>query len=253
MNTQTQNGSNAKIALITGANRGLGLEAARQLARDENFTVILGARDLAKGEAAALELRASGFDAHAVQLEVSDEQSVQNSAREVEAKFGHLDVLINNAGISPEYAAGQLSPSRLSAETIRRVYDTNFFGALSVLQAFAPLLEKSPAPRVVNVSSEIGSLANISNPDWHAYGVNTLAYSSSKTALNALTIAFSKEFEGAKWKINSACPGWVKTDLGTSDAPGEVEDGARIYVRLATLPDDGPTGQFFNASGPINW
>lgn len=242
-----------KIALITGANRGLGLEAARQLAQDQGFTVILGARDLARGEAAAAQLRESGLDAHAVQLEVSDEESVKQAAREVEERFGYIDVLINNAGISPEYAAGQLSPSQLSPATMRQIYDTNLFGALSVLQAFVPLLEKSPAPRVVNVASEIGSLSNISNPEWFAYGINTLAYSSSKAALNVLTIAFSKEFKDAKWKINSACPGWVKTELGTADAPGEVEDGARIYVTLATLPEDGPTGKFFNGSGPLPW
>lgn len=241
-----------KIALITGANRGLGLEAARQLAQ-QGFTIILGSRDLAKGKAAAQSLHNEGFDAHAVQLEISDEQSVQNAAREVEERFGRLDVLINNAGISPEYLAGQLSPSQLPPATIRQIFDTNFFGALSVLQAFVPLLEKSEAPRVVNVASEIGSLSNISNPDWFAYGLNTLGYSSSKAALNALTVAFSKEFSDAKWKINSACPGWVKTELGTPDAPGEVEDGARIYVTLATLPPDGPTGGFFNQSGPIAW
>ena len=241
-----------KIALITGANRGLGLEAARQLA-PLGYTVILGARDIAKGEAAAMELRESGLDAHAVQLEVSDEESVKAAAREVEEKFGHIDVLINNAGVSPEYPAGQLSPSKLSPSMMRQVYDTNLFGALSVLQAFVPLLEKSEAPRVVNVASEIGSLANITNPEWFGYGINTLAYSSSKAALNVLTVAFSKEFSGPKWKINSACPGWVKTELGTQNAPGEVEDGARIYVSLATLPPDGPTGQFFNHSGPIPW
>lgn len=242
-----------RIALITGANRGLGLEAARQLARDKGFTVILGARDRDKGEAAAARLRESGLDAHAVQLEVSNDASVGNAAREVEERFGRLDVLINNAGISPEYAAGQLSPSQLSPATIRRIFDTNLFGALSVLQAFVPLLEKSDAPRVVNVSSMIGSLSNISNPEWFAYGVNTLGYSSSKAALNVLTVATAKEFAGPKWKINSACPGWVKTDLGTQDAPGEVVDGARIYVTLATLPPDGPTGQFFNEDGPIAW
>ena len=241
-----------KIALITGANRGLGLEAARQLA-PLGYTVILGARDLAKGEAAATELRESGLDAHAIQLEVSDEESVKAAAREVEEKFGHIDVLINNAGIAPEYPAGQLSPSKLSPALMRQIYDTNLFGAFAVLQAFVPLLEKSEAPRVVNVASEIGSLANISNPQWHAYAVNTLAYSSSKAALNVLTVAFSKEFSDSKWKINSACPGWVKTELGTQDAPGEVEDGARIYVSLATLPPDGPTGQFFNQAGPIAW
>lgn len=241
-----------KIALITGANRGIGLEAARQLAQ-LGYTVILGARDLAKGEAAAANLRESGSDVHAVQLEVSDERSIQNAAREVEERFDHIDVLINNAGISPEYAAGQLSPSKLSQEIFRRIYDTNLFGAFAVLQAFVPLLERSDAPRVVNVSSEIGSLSNISNPAWFAHGVNTLAYSSSKAALNVLTVAFAKEFSDPKWKINSACPGWVKTELGTQDAPREVEEGARIYVSLATLPADGPTGGYFNEAGPIPW
>lgn len=247
------NDTKNKIALITGANRGLGLEAARQLAQGHGFTVVLGARDLTKGETAAAELRASGLDAHAVQLEVSDENSVKAAAREVEEKFGHIDVLINNAGVSPEYAAGQMSPSRLPLATMRQIYDTNVFGALSVLQAFVPLLQKTPAPRVVNIASEMGSLANISNPEWFAYGVNTLAYSSSKAALNVMTVAFAKEFADAKWKINSACPGWVKTELGTQDAPGEVEDGAHIYVTLATLPADGPTGQFFNESGALPW
>lgn len=242
-----------KIALITGANRGLGLEAARQLARDAHFTVILGARDAARGESAARELRNAGLDAHAVQLDVADEDSVRRAAREVETRFGHIDVLINNAGVSPEYLAGQFSPSKLSSALFRQIYDINLFGAFAVLQAFVPLLEKSEAPRVVNVSSMIGSLANISDPDWFAYGINTLGYSSSKTALNNLTIAFAKEFNGPKWKINAACPGWVKTDLGGEDAPGEVEDGARIYVTLATLPEGGPTGQFFNQNGPISW
>lgn len=243
-----------KIALITGANRGLGLEAARQLAQDKGFTVILGARDLAKGEAAAQQLHNAGLDAHAVHLIVTDEESVEAAAREVEKRFGHIDVLINNAGVSLEYANGQqVAPSQLPLEMFQKTYATNIFGAFCVLKAFLPLLQKSPAPRVVNVSSTLGSLSLASDPQWPFYGVNTLAYDSSKAALNALTIAFAKELRDTPMKINSACPGWVKTDLGTPDAPGEVEDGARIYVTLATLPEDGPTGQFFNESGPIAW
>ena len=243
----------SKIALITGANRGLGLEAARQLARDEGFTVLLGSRDLVKGEAAAATLRASGYDAHAIQLEVADEHSVQQAAREVEAKFGHLDALINNAGANFEFSSGVESPSTLTLDALRRTYETNVFGSFSVLQAFLPLLQKSAAPRVVNVSSGIGSLANQSNPEWFGYSINTLAYNSSKTALNALTVAFAKEFKNSNLKINAACPGWVKTDMGTDAAPRELEEGPRIFVTLATLPADGPTGKFFNEDGPIAW
>ncbi|PQV65303.1 NAD(P)-dependent dehydrogenase, short-chain alcohol dehydrogenase family [Abditibacterium utsteinense] len=241
-----------KIALITGANRGLGLEAARQLAA-QNFTVILGSRDLAKGEEAAARLRETGADAHAVQLEVTDEASVKAAARDIEAKFGHLDALINNAGVYSEYANTHFSPSQLSSEELRQTYETNFFGALSVLQTFLPLLQKSEAPRVVNVSSSLGSLELQSNPDSPYYGLNTLAYGSSKAALNSLTIAFAKEFKDTNLKINSACPGWVKTDLGSDAAPRELEEGPRIFVTLATLPNDGPSGQFFDENGLINW
>ena len=241
-----------KTALITGANKGIGLETARQLARDHNFTVLLGSRDGAKGEAAARSLRESGLDAHAVVLEVTDAKSVQNAVRFVDERFGHLDVLINNAGVNVEFSAG-LIPSTLPLAELRRTYETNVFGAFSVLQAMLPLLHKSPAPRVVNVSSIIGSLAHQSNPEWFGYAINTLAYSSSKTALNSLTIAFAKEFKDTPMKINAAHPGWVKTDLGTDAAPLELEDGPRVLLRLATLPADGPTGQFFEDDGPLPW
>ena len=242
----------SKTALITGANRGLGLEAARQLA-NIGFTVILGARDAAKGEAAAAQLREAGFDAHAVQLDVADEQSVRDAAREVGEKFGHLDALINNAGIQQESAQTANTPSTLAPGVLRSVYETNFFGAFSVLQNFIPLLLKSEAPRVVNVSSTLGSLTELSNPDSPYYGVNAVAYNSSKAALNALTVAFAKEFKDTPLKINSACPGWVKTDLGGEQAPRELEEGPRIFVTLATLPADGPSGGFFDENGPVAW
>ncbi len=242
----------SKIALITGANRGLGLETARQLAA-QDFTVILGARDLQKGEAAAQSLLEAGFDAHAVQLEVADPHSVERAAREVGEKFGHLDALINNAGVFPEFAAGHFSPSQLSLDDFHKTYATNVFGAFSVLKAFLPLLQKSPAPRVVNVSSTLGSLAALSDPQSPYYGNNTLAYNSSKAALNEITIAFAKELKGTPIKINSACPGWVKTDMGSDAAPRELEEGPRIFVTLATLPTDGPTGGFFDENGPVAW
>ena len=243
----------SKIALVTGGNRGLGLETARQLAA-QNYTVILGARDLEKGEAAARTLREDGADAHAVQLEVSDEASVQRAAREVEEKFGHIDALVNNAGANFEYSEGSVTvPSALSVEALRQTYETNVFGAFSVLQAFLPLLQKSSAPRVVNVSSSMGSLNETSNPDWFFYGVNTAAYNSSKSALNALTVSFAKELRDTPIKINAACPGWVKTDMGGEAAPRSLEEGPRIFVTLATLPDDGPTGKFFDENGPVAW
>ena len=243
----------SKIALITGANRGLGLETARQLAA-QGYTVVLGARDLEKGEAAARSLRESGADAHAVQLEVSDQDSVRRAARQVEDKFGHLDALVNNAGANFEFSNGSVaSPSALSLEALRQTYDTNVFGAFSVLQAFLPLLQKSDAPRVVNVSSTLGSLSESSNPDSFFYGVNTFAYNSSKSALNALTVSFAKEFKDTPLKINAACPGWVQTDMGGENAPRALEEGPRIFVTLATLPADGPTGKFFDDNGPIAW
>ena len=242
----------SKIALITGANRGLGLEAARQLAQ-AGFTVVLGAREADKGETAAAELRQTGFDAHAVRLDVADAQSVGEAVREVSEKFGHLDALINNAGIFPEFASGAFAPSKLPLDVLRSTYETNFFGAFTVLQAFLPLLLRAEAPRVVNVSSTLGSLSELSNSESPYYSNNTVAYNSSKSALNGLTIAFAKEFKDTPLKINSACPGWVKTDLGSEQAPRELEEGPRVFVTLATLPADGPTGQFFDENGPVNW
>ena len=145
------------------------------------------------------------------------------------------------------------TPSTLAPGVLRSVYETNFFGAFSVLQNFIPLLLKSEAPRVVNVSSTLGSLTELSNPDSPYYGVNAVAYNSSKAALNALTVAFAKEFKDTPLKINSACPGWVKTDLGGEQAPRELEEGPRIFVTLATLPADGPSGGFFDENGPVAW
>ena len=199
----------SKIALITGANRGLGLEAARQLG-DIGFTVIVGARDATKGETAAAKLRSSGFDAHAVQLDVADEQSVKDAAREVNEKFGHLDALINNAGITQDSAQDRNTPSTLAPDALRSTFETNFFGAFSVLQHFIPLLLKSPAPRVVNVSSTLGSLSELSNPASPYYGANAVAYNSSKAALNGLTVAFAKEFKDTPLKIIRRVPAGLK-------------------------------------------
>jgi NAD(P)-dependent dehydrogenase (short-subunit alcohol dehydrogenase family) len=242
-----------KVVLITGANRGLGREAARQMGTEKGYTVIIGARDLAKGEEAATQLREQGVDAHAVALDTAEATSVDKAVAFVAEKFGHLDALINNAGVFPEFAQGAMLPSRLSLETLRQTYETNVFGAFTTLKAFLPLLLKAEAPRVVNVSSTLGSLTSLSDPESPYFPVNTLAYNSSKAALNSITVAFAKEFRETNLKVNSACPGWVKTDMGSDAAPRELHEGPRIFVTLATLPADGPSGKFFDENGPIAW
>ena len=160
-------------------------------------------------------------------------------------------MLVNNAGVGYEFTAGT-KPSQLKMETLKATYDTNFFGVFAVTQHMLPLLRKSASPRIINLSSTLGSLSTLSDPQSPMYGVNLLAYNSSKTALNSLTLAFAKELAGERVSVNSVCPGWVKTDLGTDAAPRTVEQGAAIAVRLATM-DDPPTGKFLNDGGEIRW
>jgi len=223
-------------ALITGANRGLGFEIARQLG-GRGHRLVLGARDPALGEDAAAALRDEGFDARAVQLDVTAPADVAGLAAAVRERVGPLDVLVNNAGVNVDAWAG---PSELVPETLRESLETNLIGALETTRAVLPLLRESPAGRIVNVSSTLGSLTDIGNPASPYAAVTQPAYQISKAALNAL-------------KVNSACPGWVRTRLGGERAPVSVEDGARTPVWLATLPDDGPSGAFFDANGPVPW
>lgn len=239
----------SKIALITGANKGIGLEIARQLARDEGLTVLLGARDQTRGKAAAQGLKGEGLDVQFVPLLVTDAASIQSAARWVGDRFGVLDVLVNNAGIAKD--AGP--PSSTSLEILRETYETNVFGPVALIEAFLPLLRKSSAGRIVNMSSELGSLTGHSDPNWAFYAVKPLAYNSSKTALNAVTVHFAWELKDTPIKVNSANPGYVATDLNGHSGTGTAEQGAVIAVRLATLPADGPTGGFFGADGPLPW
>jgi NAD(P)-dependent dehydrogenase (short-subunit alcohol dehydrogenase family) len=236
------------ITLITGANKGIGFETARQLGAAGQH-VIIGARDAAKGEAAAASLREAGYSVEAVQLDVTNAASIKAAAETITAKHGHLDVLVNNAGINIEF--GGTAPDTLTVDQLRETFETNVFGAFSVLQAFAPLLEKAKG-RVINVSSKLGSLTLQSDPTSDYYPFVMPAYNASKAALNGLTIAYSKAYAPKGISVASICPGWVKTDLGSDAAPREVDEGAGIIVKLAT--DATPsTGVYVDDDGTIGW
>jgi NAD(P)-dependent dehydrogenase (short-subunit alcohol dehydrogenase family) len=237
-----------RVAVVTGANKGIGLEIARQLAR-EGITVFLGARDEARGRAAAEKLRAEGLDARALRLDVTDDRSVAEAASRVEKDAGRLDILVNNAAI----AIDDGPPSRISGELLRRTYETNVFGVVRVTQAFLPLLRRSDAGRIVNLSSGLGSLALNSDPSWAFTSVKYLAYNTSKTAVNAITVQFAHELRDTPIKVNAADPGYVATDMNRHQGLRSVEQGAATPVRLATLPADGPTGGYFNDEGPVPW
>ena len=237
-----------KIALITGANKGIGKEIARQLGA-QGMTVLIGARDLGRGEEAATELKAGGADAHPVRLDVTDAASIETAARQIESEYGRLDILVNNAGIALDGGPA----SALDVDTLRRTYETNVFGVFSVTKAFLPLLRKSEAGRIVNHSSGLGSLTQNSDPDWGFAGVKPLAYNSSKAALNMLTVIFAAELKDTPIKVNAADPGYTATDLNQNSGPRTVEQGATAAVRLATLPADGPTGGYFDEDGVVPW
>ena len=230
-----------RVALVTGANRGIGLEVTRQLAL-RGFTAILGARDLPKGEESASSLQQSGLKVIPIQLDVTEQQSVEDAKHLVEEQFGKLDVLINNAAIL--YDSWQRAENA-NLETVREAFETNTLGAWRMCRAFIPLLRKSGHARIVNVSSEGGSLT--------VMGGGTPAYSVSKTALNALTRMLADELRDSHILVNSVCPGWVATEMGGSDAPRSVEEGAASVMWAATLPDGGPTGGFFLDGEPLAW
>jgi NAD(P)-dependent dehydrogenase (short-subunit alcohol dehydrogenase family) len=237
-----------KVALITGANKGIGLEIARQLGR-KGITVLIGARDDARGQESANHLSDEGIDARFVQLDVTDQTTIDAAAAHIDREFGRLDILVNNAAIFIDDGP----PSRLGMDVLRRTYDTNFFGQFATLKAMLPLLRKSEAGRIVNMSSGLGSLAQTGDPDFEFADANLLAYNSSKTAVNAMTVQFANELRGTPIKVNSADPGYVATDMNDHGGYRTVEQGAKIAVLLATLPADGPSGGFFNEDGALPW
>jgi NAD(P)-dependent dehydrogenase (short-subunit alcohol dehydrogenase family) len=241
------------VALITGANRGLGFETARQLGR-RGMSVIIGARDKTKGQAAAEVLREEGIDASSVELDVSSPESVKRAQAEVGAEHGRLDVLVNNAGILPEAAAKFSGP--VDSNLFRQTFETNVFGAVTVIEEFLPLLAASEAGRIVNISSTMGSLSDQLDPSSPYYELPVPAYRASKTALNSVTVAMSKLLAETSIKINSVCPGSVQTDLAPGNreqAPLTPEEGARAVIAMATVGDDGPSGQFVDAEGTVAW
>jgi NAD(P)-dependent dehydrogenase (short-subunit alcohol dehydrogenase family) len=244
-----------KIALVTGANRGLGFQIARQLGQS-GARALVAARDPEKGEQAAAELAAEGLDVGTVVLDVESVSSVEAAAEQVTKDHGRLDILVNNAGVLPE-ATTTDAAEPLDMALFRRTFETNLFGAVAVTQSFLPLLRRSPAGRIVNVSTTMGSLADQSDPSSQYYDLVVPAYQTSKAALNGLTIALAKSLADTPIKVNSVCPGWVQTDLGgpanRAAAPLRADDAARIAVTMATLPDDGPSGQFVDRNGTVPW
>jgi NAD(P)-dependent dehydrogenase (short-subunit alcohol dehydrogenase family) len=243
------------IALITGANRGLGLAVARQLALTGAHAII-ASRDLARGELAAASMRHDGLAATAVQLDVASASSVEAAASQIDDRFGRLDVLVNNAGILPE-ATAPMPASPLDVDLFARTFDTNLFGAVRMIQCFLPSLQRSLSGRIVNVSSTMGSLADQDDPRSPYHGVVLPAYQASKAALNSVTIAVAKHLVGTPVKITAVCPGWVQTDLGgpanRAAAPLTAEQAARVVVDAALLPDDEPSGRFIDAAGIVPW
>jgi NAD(P)-dependent dehydrogenase (short-subunit alcohol dehydrogenase family) len=242
--------SEQTIALVTGANKGIGYEIAAGLGA-LGWRVGVGARDHERREAAVQQLRAAGADAFGVPLDVTDDASVAAAARLIEDQAGRLDVLVNNAGIA---GAMPQQPTQVDPAIIRTVVETNVIGVIRVTNAMMPLLRRSGSPRIVNMSSSVGSLTRQSSTAAEqTAGPVAVAYSPSKTFLNAVTLQYARELSGTNILINAGCPGYVATDLNGFRGVRTPEQGAAIAITLATLPDDGPTGKFFEDAGEVPW
>jgi NAD(P)-dependent dehydrogenase (short-subunit alcohol dehydrogenase family) len=231
-----------KTALITGANKGIGREIARQLGH-RGYSVWLGCRDAERGEQAAAALREEGLHAHALPIDVTNDASVSAAALTYGKTSDTLDVLVNNAGVA---TGGYAAPSEASLDDMRAIYEVNVFGPVRVTQAFVPLLRRSGQGRIVMMSSSLGSIGEQLDMTSGTYGVNLLGYNSSKSALNMITVSFAKDLAAHGIKVNAANPGYVATDLNGFQGYRSVEQGAHVAVHLATLGPMGPTGGFFN-------
>jgi NAD(P)-dependent dehydrogenase (short-subunit alcohol dehydrogenase family) len=243
-----------KIAFITGGNRGLGFQTALDL--KSVAKVVIGSRDLIQGEAAVEKLRDAGAEAEVLEFDITNPAHHRAAYDLFAAKYGRLDILINNAGVAaggfpptgPEHSAADVP-----METLRRVFETNFFSTVALTETLLPLIRKSAAGRIVNLSSILGSLGLHADPKSPIYSAKSFAYDASKTALNAFTVHLAYDLRDTSIKVNSAHPGWVKTDMGGPEAPMELADGAKTAVALATLPADGPSGGFFHMGKPLPW
>ena len=240
--------SEKKIALITGANRGIGFETARQLGQ-KSVSIIVGARTLKAAEEASSKLKAEGIDAYPVQLDVTSSTDRKAATKWVLEKFGKLDILINNAGIG----VFDNKTIETSDETLRSTFDTNLFSVVALTREMLPLLKKSAAGRIVNLSSILGSLTLHADPNSPIAKSKSFAYDASKTALNAFTVHLAAELSGTNIKVNSAHPGWVKTAMGGEAAPMEIPDGAKTSVELALIGADGPNGRYIHLGKEIPW
>ena len=242
--------SSKKIALITGANKGIGLETARQLGQ-QGITVLAGARDEAKANQAAEELRKAGLDAHGIVLDVNNADSIQKAAARIERDYGRLDILVNNAGVMIDDP--KKKPSEQSLEVWRKTFETNLFGLIATTQALLPLLRKSAAGRIVNLSSILGSIHFHATPGSPVYDFKLPAYNVSKSAVNAYTVQLAYELKDTTIKVNAAHPGWVKTELGGEGATMDIPDGAKTSVALATIGADGPNGAYMHMGETLPW
>ncbi|MCO6147776.1 SDR family oxidoreductase [Flavobacterium sp. NRK1] len=239
-----------KTALITGANKSIGYETARQLLA-QGYFVYIGSRNKNRGNDAIEKLKAEGYsNTEVLMIDVTNSESITEAAKELSNKIPHLDVLINNAGIPgvmPQEA------SNTTQENVRTVFDTNFFGVIETTQAFLPLLKKSAEPRIVNVSSDLGSLGNQTNPDFRHFEVKPTAYCASKAALNAYTVMLAYELRDTNFKVNSVNPGYTATDFNNHTGYKTVEEAAKPIVKYAVIGSDGPTGKFFSDFGETPW
>lgn len=239
-----------KVVLITGANKGIGFEVARQLGH-AGFTVLLGAREASRGEKAAAALREQGLDVRFVEVDLNRAvETAQTLAKSIAEEFGQLDVLINNAAI---FAKEDGHASDVDIETLRKTFETNFFGTVAFTQPLLPLLRVAESARIVNVSSGLGSMAINADPNTPYYHTKVLAYNASKAALNMFTVDLAYDLRETKVKVNSACPGYTATDLNDHSGHQTIEEGAVAIVRLAQLPEDGPTGGFIHKDGVYSW
>jgi NAD(P)-dependent dehydrogenase (short-subunit alcohol dehydrogenase family) len=246
-----------KIAFITGANRGLGLETAKQLGQQGAY-VVLGARDAEEGRAALDGLKKMGIEGDAIEFDLKNPAHHAKAAAYFSEKFGRLDVLINNAAVAlegqpMEVASNPAPVTGVTEDILRETMEVNFFSVFLLTQTLVPLLLKSEAGRIVNVSSFLGSLTLQSDPQFLGYPIKSFAYNTSKTALNSLTVHLAYELRDTPIKVNSANPGWVQTRMGGNEATMTAEDGAKTAVQLALLPADGPTGGFFHAADMLPW
>jgi len=244
--------STAKVAFITGANRGIGFETAKGLG-ELGITVVIGSRDLKKGQQAASELIAKGIQAEAIAYDADSATSASAAYDYLNTKYGKLDILVNNAGILVEPLVGGNNSSSVTTDVLKKTFQTNLFSVIELTQTLLPLIKKSPAGRIVNLSSILASLTLHSMPNSPIDPAKAFAYNASKTALNAYTVHLAHELKDTSIKVNSAHPGWVKTELGGEHAPMEVAESGKTSVQLATLDANGANGGFFHVGEALPW